>query len=225
MPIERPDRIRGATAAGLAACVAALPPSIGATRLVAVDGIGGSGKTTLADALAARLGGAPVVRLDDFARPGDFFGRLPRLRVQLLELPARHEAGRCDTYDRAGYRISGYSEVPAAPVVILEGVGAGRRELGPVTALRVHVDTPAELAAARSLDRDGPGLAWFRRLWRAAEAAHLARDRPWTRPHLRVDGADGLGAAGNEPDRRALAGSGGGRSPSAARRDGGGCAG
>lgn len=224
MPIERPDRIRGATADRPAACVAALPPSIGATRLVAVDGIGGSGKTTFADALAARLGGAPVVRLDDFARPGDFFGWLPRLRAQLLEPLARHEATRCDTYDWAGYRISGYSEVPAAPVVILEGVGAARRELGPVTALRVHVDTPAELAAARTLDRDGPALAWFWRLWRAAEAEHLARDRPWTRPHLRVDGADG--GSGIDPDRRALAaGSGGRRSPSTARRDDAGCAG
>ncbi|MGC0416213.1 uridine kinase family protein [Embleya sp. AB8] len=172
----------------LAARVVALPPSIGATRLIAVDGIGGSGKTTFADALATHLAGAPVVRLDDFARPGDFFGWLPRLREQLLEPLARREPARCDTYDWAGYRISGYSEVPPAPVLILEGVGAARRELGPVTALRIRVDTPPALAAARTLDRDGPQLAWFWRLWRAAEAAHLAADRPWERPHVRVDG-------------------------------------
>ncbi|MYS82592.1 uridine kinase family protein [Embleya scabrispora] len=211
MSIERPDPHWGVTAARLAARAVASPPSIGATRLVAVDGIGGSGKSTLADALAVRLGGAPVVRLDDFARPGDFFGWLPRLRARLLEPLARGEATRCDTYDWAGYRVSGWSEVPAAPVLILEGVGAARRELGPVTALRIRVDTPGELAAARTLDRDGPQVAWFWRLWRAAEAAHLAEDRPWTRPHLRVDGTGGPGEAGAGADRRIPAGRGGRR--------------
>ncbi|MEU0934758.1 hypothetical protein [Embleya sp. NPDC005971] len=206
MSIAGADRDRDGTAARIAARAVVLPPSVGRTRLVAVDGIGGSGKSTLADAIAARSGGAPVVRLDDFARPGDFFGWLPRLRAQLLEPLARGAAARCDTYDWAAYRVSGYSEVPAAPVLILEGVGAARRELGPVTALRIRVDTPAALAAARTLDRDGPELAWFWRLWRAAEAAHLADDRPWTRPHLRVDGTGGRRAAVAE--RRVLAGGG-----------------
>ncbi|OPC78711.1 hypothetical protein B4N89_31600 [Embleya scabrispora] len=188
---ERPDPRRCATAARLAARAMALPPSVGGTRLIVVDGIGCSGKTTFADALAAHVPGAPVVRLDDFARPGDFFGWLPRLREQLLAPLARHEAARCDSYDWPAYRIGGYREIPAAPVVVLEGVGAARRELGTVTALRILVDTPDEVAAARALERDGPGLAWFWRLWRAAEAAHLAADRPWDRPHVRVDGTSG----------------------------------
>ncbi|MFE3206121.1 uridine kinase [Embleya sp. NPDC059237] len=194
MPTERPERLdprRCVTAARLAACAVALRPSVGRTRLIVVDGIGGSGKTTFADTLAAHLPGAPVVRLDDFARPGDFFGWLPRLREQLLAPLARHEAARCDIYDWPAYRIGGYREIPAAPVVILEGVGAARRELDTVTALRILVDTPAEVAAARTLERDGPGLAWFWRLWRVAEAAHLAADRPWDRPHVRVDGTSG----------------------------------
>ncbi|WP_331766577.1 hypothetical protein [Embleya sp. NBC_00896] len=205
MSTERPKPRWDATAARLAGRVAVLPPSLGHTRLITVDGVGGSGKTTFADALAAHLGAAPVVRLDDFARPGDFFGWLSRLQGQLLDPLALRQAARCDTYDWGGYRVDGYVEVPAAPVVVLEGVGAGRAELGAVSALRIWVDTPLDVATARTLDRDGPGIAWFWRLWRAAESAHLARDRPWSRADVTVDGVTG------EPTRTRSA-----RSPSSA---------
>ena len=41
-------------------------PSPTPTRLIAVDGCGGAGKSTLAQALAAVCGGVPMVRVDDF---------------------------------------------------------------------------------------------------------------------------------------------------------------
>jgi len=41
----------------------------GTTTLIAIDGPGGSGKTTLAAVVAGLLDGAPVVHGDDFYRP------------------------------------------------------------------------------------------------------------------------------------------------------------
>jgi chloramphenicol 3-O-phosphotransferase len=41
-------------------------PSPTPTRLITVDGCGGAGKSTLAQALAAVCGGVPMVRVDDF---------------------------------------------------------------------------------------------------------------------------------------------------------------
>lgn len=59
-------------------------PCAGAARLVAVDGRGGAGKSTLARMLAAACGGAPVVRVDDFLYWRDIEGWWPRLEREAL---------------------------------------------------------------------------------------------------------------------------------------------
>src|SRR5262249_5029682 len=68
-------------------------PAPFATRVVAVDGLGGAGKTTLAERLAAELD-APVVHTDDFAswdNPVDWW---PDLLEQVLEPLAAGRAAR-----------------------------------------------------------------------------------------------------------------------------------
>src|SRR5215212_9991964 len=66
-------RIRGASA-----------PAGMSTRIVAVDGPGGAGKSTLAAALAAELD-APVVHTDDFASWDNPLDWWPRAIHQVLE--------------------------------------------------------------------------------------------------------------------------------------------
>jgi uridine kinase len=43
------------------------------TRIVAIDGCGGAGKSTLARQLAAALDGAPIIPNDDFANRDNQF--------------------------------------------------------------------------------------------------------------------------------------------------------
>lgn len=59
------------TYAELAERLLALPPSCGPARVVAIDGPSGAGKSTFAGRLAGALGGAPLVRSDDFRVPWD----------------------------------------------------------------------------------------------------------------------------------------------------------
>ncbi|MFC1432597.1 uridine kinase [Streptacidiphilus sp. N1-3] len=168
------------TLSSLAADLLALPPSCGPVRLVAVDGHAGSGKTTFAAALAAaladRAGPAPVVHLDDLATHQQLFDWTGRLQDEVLTPLAQGRPARHRVYDWSARRFDGTRELRPAPVVLVEGVGAGRRAVRPHLALLVWMDLPAAAARARGEARDGPELAGFWRTWSAAEQAHFAAD-------------------------------------------------
>ncbi|WP_016905564.1 uridine kinase family protein [Streptomyces xiaopingdaonensis] len=169
---------------GLAERLRRLPPSCGPVRLVGVDGHAGSGKSTFAAVLADRLGGAPVVHLDDLSSHDAFFAWTGRLREHVLEPLSRAEPARYDVYDWVGRRFVPGGEVLPAPVVLLEGVGAGRREVRPRLAALVWLELPAEESWRRGRERDGEELAGFWNEWETAERAHFAADP--SRPHAQV---------------------------------------
>jgi hypothetical protein len=162
--------------ASLAARLRALPPSCGPVRLVAVDGHAGSGKTTFAAALSRALGDAPTVHLDDLATHEQLFDWTGRLAAEVLDPLAHGATARHRVYDWTARRFDGVRTVPPAPVVLVEGVGAGRRELRPLLAALIWMDVPAATARARGEARDGPALAAFWQEWVRAEAAHFAAD-------------------------------------------------
>ncbi|WP_329577839.1 hypothetical protein OG500_07170 [Kitasatospora sp. NBC_01250] len=182
---------RGPELTALADRLRALPPSCGAVRLVAVDGHAGSGKTTFAGRLSEALGGAPVVHLDDLATHQEFFEWTGRLRDWVLTPLAHGAKARFEAYDWGARRFRGAREIAPAPVVLLEGVGAGRRAVRPALAALIWMELPAADARARGLRRDGPELADFWADWSSAENAHFAADP--SRPHadLLVDGRTG----------------------------------
>ncbi|WP_329180864.1 uridine kinase family protein [Streptomyces sp. NBC_01477] len=170
----------GLTLRELAGTLDLLAPSCGPVRLVAVDGHAGAGKSTLATRLAAEAGGAPVVHTDDLATHEEPFGWTGRLTAELLApfrdgRPARHRV-----YDWTARRFAGERAVPAAPVVLLEGVGSGRRALRPLLALTLWLEVDPATARQRGVRRDGPALEHFWTGWSAAEDRHFAADP--TRP-------------------------------------------
>ncbi|MFF2546390.1 uridine kinase [Kitasatospora sp. NPDC058063] len=182
--------------AALAAELRALPPSCGPVRLVAVDGHAGSGKTTFAGRLAAALGGAPVVHLDDLATHREPFGWTGRLRGQVLEPLAAGRDAEYRVYDWTLRRFAGTAAVPAAPVVLVEGVGAGRRAVRPWLARVIWMELDAASARRRGEERDGPELAEFWAGWARAESAHFAADPSRPYAATRVDGVTGRIAPG-----------------------------
>ncbi|MEV7598577.1 hypothetical protein AB0O91_14465 [Kitasatospora sp. NPDC089797] len=190
--------------AALAGELRALPPSCGPVRLVAVDGHAGSGKTTFAGRLATALGGAPVVHLDDLATHHELFGWTDRLRTQVLEPLAAGRDAEHRVYDWTLRRFAGTVRVPSAPVVLVEGVGAGRREVRPWLARVIWMELEAAAARRRGEQRDGPELAGFWAGWARAEAAHFAADPSRPYAATRVDGVTGRilpGTVGEPADR------------------------
>lgn len=161
----------------LARAVRHLPPSCGPVRLVAVDGHAGSGKSTFTARLAEALGGAPVLHLDDIASHADLFDWTDRLLRQVVEPLSRGETAHYAAYDWHARRFGPADRpLPAAPVVLLEGVGAGRRVLRPLLAGLLWMDLPRDTSWARGRRRDGPTLSGFWDGWEAAERRHFAED-------------------------------------------------
>ncbi|WP_420830826.1 uridine kinase family protein [Actinomadura graeca] len=172
----------------LAARLLTLPPSCGPARLAAVDGPSGAGKSTFAGYLAAVLLGAPVIRSDDFRVPWDA-DPLTWWRPLEETVLAPLREGRpalLRRYDWHRDRYGPEEEVPPAPVLIVEGVGAAWA--GSPAAFRIWIDAPRELRRARALDRDGPGYAAAWDAWSAREADLFSADGTKARADLLVDG-------------------------------------
>ncbi|MEE1938980.1 hypothetical protein V1L54_06050 [Streptomyces sp. TRM 70361] len=169
------------TPAVLARRLRALPPSCGPVRLVAVDGHAGSGKSTFAGHLAGELGGAPVLHLDDLASHGALFEWTDRVLEQVLAPFSRGEPARHRVYDWERRMFAGERVLPPAPVVLVEGVGAGRRALRPHLSRLLWMELPPGESWARGRRRDGPALAGFWDGWERAELRHFAADpsRPY----------------------------------------------
>lgn len=165
--------------------------------VVAVDGRGGSGKTTLAACLHAAVPESAVVHTDDIAWHHSFFDWADLLADGVLAPLRRGESVR---YRPPGWDVQGRPgavEVPAGrALVLVEGVGAGRRELAHLLDAVVWVQSDAVEAERRGLERDvaqgmngdHPAAARFWREWMAQELPFLDRQRPWERALVIVAG-------------------------------------
>ncbi|MGW5272019.1 uridine kinase family protein [Streptomyces sp. NPDC004044] len=158
-----------------------LAPSCGPVRLIGVDGHAGSGKSTLTSRLSAALGGAPVLRLDDLATHEELFAWVDRLREQVIGPLSRGESARYAPYDWTARHFGPPRTLEPAPVVLIEGVGAGRRALRPYLARLWWMELGPAASWERGRRRDGPALSVFWDGWTAAEEEHFAADpsRPY----------------------------------------------
>jgi len=163
------------------------PPAGTATRIVAVDGPGGAGKSTLAERLAEALD-APVVHTDDFASWDEPLDWWPRLRDEVLVPLSRGERARYRKSDWSGSGREEWGEVSPEAFVVLEGVSASRVAFRPFLAFAIWVETPRELRLARGLERDGEAMRGQWEAWMAEEDAYVERERPHERADAVVRG-------------------------------------
>jgi uridine kinase len=173
-----------------------------ASSVVAIDGLGGAGKSTLAIRASQVLSGTPIVHTDDFASWDVVLEWWPRLIEQVLAPFSKGLAARYQRYDWDHRRLAEWHEIAPGGLVILEGVGSSRRELRPYLAATVWVAASRPKRLRRGLDRDGQDARDLWAQWQAEEDRYLARDRPDQAADLVVSGEAGDPWPGPErPDK------------------------
>jgi uridine kinase len=165
------------------------PPTLGAGRLVCVDGPAGSGKTTLAAAIAARAPGTRVVHMDDLFAGWDGLPEVDRQLAGLLRPLATGAPGSYRRYDWLAGRFAETVTVEPVPLLVVEGVGSGSRVVADLVTALVWVHAPYEVRLRRGLERDGDAFAPHWEAWALAEEEHFAREGTRERADLVVDGA------------------------------------
>ena len=153
------------------------PPGI-STSIIAIDGPGGAGKSTLAKLLSGRLGGAPVLHTDDFASWDNPLNWWPRLVADVLEPLARNETARYRRTDWGSKDHEEWGEVAPSEFLILEGVGASREAFRPFLTYSIWVDVPPPLRLKRGLERDGQEARGQWEKWMSEEDVYIERERP-----------------------------------------------
>lgn len=161
--------------------------------VLAVDGRSSSGKTTLAVRLQDAVADSAVVYTDDIAWWHSRFGWADLLIDGVLVPFRRSEPVGFRPPRWAEHDRQGSIEVPArCPVLIIEGVGAGRSDVSHLVDALVWVQADQQEAEGRSLARVGqPGGARTvrdHREWMAEEEPFLAGERPWDRADMLVAG-------------------------------------
>jgi uridine kinase len=199
------DRVIGAAARWQAA-----QPQGRGVLVVAIDGHGAAGKSTIAEAVA-RVTGAALVHTDDFFRspptppPPTAAGRLAlrgyydwrRLRAQALE-PLR--ARRATTFRRfdweRGRGLDGPVTVEPNDLLLVEGVFSAAPELSDLVDRSVFVETP-ETERLRRLRRQVTPEEWDAD-WLIAEQAYFGLVRPPSSFDLVVTGTARPAPAGSK---------------------------
>ena len=171
--------------------IAALRPARRQTRIIAIDGYGASGKSTLAKALAARLMDATIVCTDDFSHSGSSGWDWQRLKAQVLDPLDSDRPARYRRYDWPTGGLAEWHAIPVGGTVIVEGVSSMRRELGSYWDIAIWITCSYQRRLERGVARDGESKRsqWVD-VWMPEEDEYVREQEPMRRADLVVSGEE-----------------------------------
>jgi len=179
------------TEEAIAAAVPAIgeaQPRCGDTKVVAIDGPSGAGKTDFAAALAQHLPGAALLHMDDLYPGWDGLQQaVADLYGQVLVPLARGESAAYRGWDWKHDRYDGWHVIPPAELLLVEGVGSGAAPGAELESVLIWLEAERAVRFRRGIERDGDPylLRWQR--WAALEEALFADDLTRDRADVIID--------------------------------------
>ena len=159
-------------------------PSAGKTRVIAIDGRSGAGKTSLTAGLRVELG-APVVSIEDLYGGWDGLERgIDLLVSEVLEPLSTGRVARVPRYDWGADAWDAPWALEPPDVLIVEGVGAGARRAAAYAETVIWMEAAPSVRKRRAIERDGETFAPYWDMWAAQEDAMLAREHTPDRADL-----------------------------------------
>lgn len=171
------------------------PGLTGRPLVVAVDGRGGAGKSTLAERLRRTVLGSEVVHTDDVAWNHAYFDWGGLLVEHVLRPLHRGEAVTFRPPAWVGHGRPGAIQVAAgAGVVWVEGAGIIREQCAPWLDASIWVQGDLDVQERRLTARDGDSAEQRRHVaaWLAEEVPFLLREQPWRKATVVVAGTSDL---------------------------------
>jgi uridine kinase len=160
----------------LAAALHAAPARAGITRILAIDGRAGAGKSTIANEVAVLLG-AQMVRLEDLYGGWDGLDRGVDLLVSAVLRPlAAGRTAYVPHYDWVSQTWGEPTPLPPPEFLVIEGVGAGARRAARYESVVAWVEVPTVVRKKRAMRRDGETFAPHWRQWARQEDEMLSRE-------------------------------------------------
>lgn len=152
-------------------------PRCGTTRVIAIDGPAGSGKTTLAQGVCAALHCA-AVHMDHIVPGWDGLAEaVDLLTGQVLGPLSRGVEASYRVWDWERGRWGESRTVAPAAFLVVEGCGSSVGSAGGYAAVRVFVEAGHDERMRRGLARDGDTFAPHWERWARQEAALFGADR------------------------------------------------
>lgn len=138
--------------------------------LIAIDGLGGSGKSTFSECIRELNSRIEVIRMDDFYLPSNLRPQMnleevpdggnfdiDRLIDQVLEPYNNNEPIQYQKYDWIEDKLGQLVEINKGKLLVIEGVYSLHKSLRSYFGIKIWVECNRDLRLHRGLVRDGEG--------------------------------------------------------------------